>query len=403
MCLSKNLFKLPSKVIFCKRCVISNQRPSSVIELKHKRLQKKITINFKNGICEACRYSELKRKIDWKDREKKLKKVLDRFRKSNGEYDVIVPGSGGKDSAYVSHLLKYKYGMNPLTVTWSPHMYTDVGKTNFENWINFGGLDNILLTPNGRLHRYLTKLSFKNILHPFQPFIIGQRIIGPTIALKYNIPLIIYGETGAEYGNKMEENFKPLMDESYFAFKSPKQLYFGGVSMSEILKITKFKKSDFNFYIPPQFKKIKKLKLEVHHMSYYKKWDPQENFYYASKNCGFISNSERTDGTYSKYSSIDDKLDNFHYFTTYIKFGLGRASYDASQEIRSEKITREEGIQLVKLYDNEFPKKYFNDFLEYLGITQDEFWKTINRFRSSHLWFLNKKTKKYQIKKTVHD
>ena len=210
MCLSKNLFKLPSKVIFCKRCVISNQRPSSVIELKHKRLQKKITINFKNGICEACRYSELKRKIDWTDREKKLKKVLDRFRKSNGEYDVIIPGSGGKDSAYVSHLLKYKYGMNPLTVTWSPHMYTDVGKTNFENWINFGGLDNILLTPNGRLHRYLTKLSFKNILHPFQPFIIGQRIIGPTIALKYNIPLIMYGETGAEYGNKMEENFTYL-------------------------------------------------------------------------------------------------------------------------------------------------------------------------------------------------
>ena len=163
------------------------------------------------------------------------------------------------------------------------------------------------------------------------------------------------------------------------------------------------KKSDFNFYIPPQFKKIKQLKLEVHHMSYYKKWDPQENFYYASKNCGFISNSERTEGTYSKYSSIDDKLDNFHYFTTYIKFGLGRASYDASQEIRSEKITREEGVQLVKLYDSEFPKKYFNDFLEYLGITEDEFWKTINKFRSSHLWFLNKQTKKYQLKTTIYN
>ena len=110
------------------------------------------------------------------------------------------------------------------------------------------------------------------------------------------------------------------------------------------------------------------------------------SFYYASKNTGFKSNTERTEGSYSKYSSIDDKIDPFHYYTTYIKFGLGRASYDASQEIRNGKITREEGITLVKQYDSEFPNKYFKEFLEYIDVDEKRFHQIIDSFRSPHLW-----------------
>ena len=95
-------------------------------------------------------------------------------------------------------------------------------------------------------------------------------------------------------------------------------------------------------------------------------------------------------GTYSKYSSIDDKIDDFHWYTTYIKFGIGRATYDAYQEVRNEKITREEAVALVKKYDGEFPHKYFKEFLEYVNISKDEFWKIINKFRSPHLWGKNK-------------
>ena len=127
-----------------------------------------------------------------------LKSLCDLHRNNNGDYDVIVPGSGGKDSAYASHVLKYKYGMNPLTVTWAPHKYTEIGWKNFENWIHEGGLDNILFTPNGKLHRYLTKEAFTNLLHPFQPFIVGQRIIGPMMAAKFNVKLVFYGENQAD-------------------------------------------------------------------------------------------------------------------------------------------------------------------------------------------------------------
>ena len=138
--------------------------------------------------------------------------------------------------------------------------------------------------------------------------------------------------------------------------------------------------------MPPTFEELKQNKIEQRYLGYYIKWDPQECYYYAAKNTGFRPNTERTEGTYSKYSSIDDKIDPFHYYTTFIKFGLGRASYDAAQEIRNEKIEREEGVELVRKYDHEFPQKYFKEFLEYTDCNEDEFYKIIDKFRSPHLW-----------------
>jgi N-acetyl sugar amidotransferase len=387
----KTSYGLPSDVKFCKKCVISNQRPSSTVEFKSVVGEKKQVIDFdEEGVCSACRYHETKEVgIDWQSRENTLLALLDKFRSKDGSYDVIVPGSGGKDSAFASHILKYKYGMNPLTVTWAPHLYTDIGWKNFNNWMHEGGLDNLLYTPNGKLHRLLTKFAFHNLLHPFQPFIIGQRIIGPSMAAKFNVKLVMYGENQAEYGNKVDENNIPTMSADFFSVENHLEMNLGGVKMSEIIKDYGFKTADFVPYIPVNPKELSAKGIEVHYLGYYLKWDPQECYYYAVENTGFISNTERTEGSYSKYSSIDDKIDPFHYFTTLMKFGLGRASYDAAQEIRNGKITREEGVALVKKYDLEFPNKYFRDFLDYISTSEEEFWTTINKFRSSHLWSQN--------------
>jgi len=397
----KAFFGLPENVIFCKKCVISNQRPSSTVEFKNKKNLKKETISFgEDNICSACKFADTKNsEIDWKLRERELIALLDKYRREDGGYDVIVPGSGGKDSAYTSHVLKYKYGMNPLTVTWAPHLYTEVGWKNFTAWSHEGGHDNILFTPNGKLHRHLTKLAFLNLLHPFQPFIAGQRIIGPLMAKKFNIPLVFYGENQAEYGNNIEGNSTPTMDPSFFSSESPYDMSLGGEKVSEIIKKTDFSINDFAPYIPPSKKDLESLDIKVHYLGYYLKWDPQECYYYAVENTGFQANSERTEGTYSKYSSIDDKVDMFHYFTTLIKFGIGRATYDAAQEIRNGKITREEGVLLVKKYDQEFPKKYFQEFLEYIDISEEEFWNTVDKFRSPHLW--EKKNNQWFLRHSV--
>ncbi len=394
--LNKNfsLYGLPEKVKFCKKCTISNQRPSSTVEFKSKN-NLKLGINFdENGVCDACNYNTIKSNIDWDAREKQLIKLCNKFRKKKG-YDCIVPGSGGKDSAFTAHQLKYKYGMNPLTVTWAPHLYTDIGWRNFTNWCHEGGFDNILFTPNGKLHRTLTKLAFINLLHPFQPFIIGQRIIGPLMALKFNVPLIFYGENQAEYGNKIDENKSAEMDKKFYSIDDVNKINLGGVPIKKIIDEYKFSLNDFEPYLPLNQDDLKKAKIEQRYLGYYKKWDQQEAYYYATQNTGFKANDERTEGTYSKYSSIDDKIDTFHYFTTYIKFGIGRATYDSSQEIRTGKITREEGVMLIKKFDSEFPNKYFKEFLEYINISEEKFWQVVDNFRSPHLW--TKKNNKWAL------
>ncbi|MGE4398766.1 MAG: N-acetyl sugar amidotransferase [Campylobacterales bacterium] len=384
-------YGLPSEVKFCKKCVMSNQRPGSVVEFKNTANGKKPTIFFdEDGVCSACKYAEIKRnKMNWEEREKELVELCNRYRKSDGSYDCIVPGSGGKDSAFVSHILKFKYNMNPLTVTWSPHMYTDIGFRNFHSWID-SGFDNILVTPNGKVHRLLTKLAFENLCHPFQPFIIGQKMLAARFSALYEIPLVFYGEHAAEYGDDLDGAFRPTMLPKFYE-EEPNidNLFLGGVSAREISEEHNIRLSDLNPYLPVSGEKLKKVGTEVHHISYYLNWDPQENYYYAAEHTGFQSNTERTEGSFSKYSSIDDKIDPLHYYTTYIKFGIGRATYDAAQEIRNGKITREEGVYLVKKYDSELPTKYLGEILNYMDITEDKFWEIINKARSPHLWEKN--------------
>lgn len=383
----KTFYGLPDKVEFCSICVMSNQRPNSEIEFKHSIKTKKKTLNLdKNKICDACLNAEEKEKINWKERENQLIKLLDKYRSKDGSYDCIVPGSGGKDSAMQAHLLKYKYGMNPLTITWPPILYTDYGYKNWKNWIN-SGFDNISFTPNGRIMKLLTKLSVENLFHPFQTFILGQKNLAPKIASKYKIPLIFYGENEAEYGNPIADNNSSLRDKSYFSYKNIDQLFLGGVSIKYLKEKFNLSNADLEIFLPINESDLSETQISVHYLGYYLRWIPQEAYYYAVENTNFKARPFRTQGTYSKYNSIDDKIDDLHYYTTFIKFGLGRASYDASQEIRNGHLTRDEGIALVKKFDGEFPNKYFSEIMEYLAIDPDYFKNELtDKFRSPHLW-----------------
>ena len=397
-------YGLPAKVQFCRKCVISNQRPNSAIEYAHTKESRKQTIHFDaEGVCDACRLAEQKRSaIDWKEREKALKELCDRHRRTDGAYDCVVPGSGGKDSFYAAHLLKYKYGMHPLTVTWAPHVYTDWGWKNFQAWIH-AGFDNYLCTPNGRVHRLLTRLAVENIFHPFQPFIIGQKALAPKMALLHRIPLIFYGENEAEYGNPIEDMQSARRSWSYFTSDDKSRISLGGTSVADLKRDYGVDENDLQVYLPADPAEIERQRVEVHYLGYYLKWHPQSCYYYAVEHGGFQASPERTPGTYSKYNSIDDRIDDYHYYTTFIKFGIGRATYDAAQEIRSGDITREEGIALVKRFDGEFPERFADEIFQYLSIDpksfpdahrmfdhpvmdRDYFMHLADKFRSPHLW-----------------
>ncbi len=397
----KTLYGLPRKVIFCKKSLISNQRPSSEIEFLHTKKTKKKTIFIdKQGISDSWKYSRLKKKIDYNLREKQLLKLLEKHRGKHGRFDCIVPSSGGKDSCYAAHLLKFKYGMNPLTVTWPPNIYTSYGYENFKNLLKTGKFSNISAKRNNNTMRLLTKLSVLNLLHPFQPFILGQKIFPIRIAIKYKIPLIFYGENEAEHGNPIGDNTTSLRQKYYFTHNNLDRIFIGGVSLKELKNKYNLSKIDLKDYIPPQEKELNNFPLEVHYLGYYTKWIPQETFYYSVENCGFRPRPFRTQGTYSKYNSIDDKMDDLHFYTLFIKFGIGRTTYDVSQEIRNDHLNIDEGKKLIKKFDGEFPTRYFNDIMNYLKIKRNFFLNHINKFRSPHLW--KKTNKKWKLRHTVN-
>jgi N-acetyl sugar amidotransferase len=403
-------YGLPREVMYCKKCVISNQRPNSAVEYKHTKNSKKSTIHFDEfGICDACLFANFKHNIiDWEQREKMLIELCNRHRKHDGSYDCIVPGSGGKDSFYAAHILKTKYGMHPLTVTWAPHIYTEWGWKNFQAWIH-SGLDNYLMTPNGRVHRLLTRLSTELLFHPFQPFMFGQKSLAPKMSLLFNIPLVFYGENEAEYGNPIGDTDSAKRDWSYFTAEDKSEIYLGGVSIFDLKSHFGIDHNDLQPYLPADPNRIAENNVEVHYLGYYLKWHPQSCYYYAVEHGGFQASPERTTGTYSKYNSIDDRIDDLHYYTTGIKFGIGRASYDAAQEIRSGDINRDEGIALVKRFDHEYPERFANDLFRYLSIPQKEFPEAskmfeqpmmdrqyfdllADHFRSPHLWYKEDET-----------
>ncbi len=380
-------YGLPREVFFCKKCVISNQRPASSVEFKHTTAHKHRTMHFsEEGVCDACCFAEQKLTIDWKKREEDLHRLCDKHRKTDGSYDCVVPGSGGKDSVFAAHVLKYKYGMHPLTVTWPPILYTEYGYRNFRNWLEVGGFDNITFKQNGRVMKLLTRLSIENLLHPFQTFILGQKNLAPKIAAKYKIPLIFYGENEAEYGNPIADTRASLRDKSYYTMNNLNEIFLGGVPIARLREQYGIELADLMAFLPAPAEELASVDVEVHYLGYYLKWIPQEAYYYAVEHSNFQPRPFRTQGTYSKYNSIDDKIDDLHYYTTHVKFGIGRATYDASQEIRNKHLTREDGVLLVKRFDGEFPDVYFKEIMEYIEMKPERFMELCDQARSPHLW-----------------
>tara|TARA_B100001057_G_C22871317_1_gene959013 strand:- start:4717 stop:5955 length:1239 start_codon:yes stop_codon:yes gene_type:complete len=407
--MKKNKNGLPIEVKYCQKCNMSNQQPTSINEYFHTNETVQSTVRFdENGICAACSFNQKKwdNTIDWKERERELVELCNKHRKSNGDYDCIVGGSGGKDSVFQSHILKYKYKMNPLTVTWSPHLYTEIGWKNFQNWIHVGGFDNYLFTPNGKVHRRLTREATIRLLHPFQPFIIGQKTFVIKMASKFNIPLVFYGEMPGEYGKNISHKIKKFGtrdgDKAQKGFeldplkgKKFEDCFIGGKKVSEYLD-EGISLTDLSCYKPLDYNLIQEKKIEFYFLGYFLRWIPQENYYYAVKNVSFSANTERTEGTYQKYTSMDDRIDGFFYYTRYIKFGVGRAMIDSAQEIRNGHITKDEGKALIKKFDGEYPSKYENEFYDYASLSKDEFIELTEKFRPDHLW--GKKSNRWELK-----
>ena len=388
--MDSQLALLPKDVKFCKKCVMSNQRPRIEFD--------------EGGICNACRYAEYKKtKIDWAERKKQFIKLCDRHRSKNGSHDVIVPCSGGKDSSTIAYKLKHEYGMNPLCVTFSPPIYSDIGWQNLRNFID-SGYDHYLITPGGKINKILTKCCFIYLGDHNEIFDHGQMGAPFQVALNLGIKLVMYGENAeAEYGGTTKDANQPGrnwedFDTAYFS-NSIENIIKQGIKDGYIKE--EIKKGSLDIYKMPNAKSLLKKEIEMHWYGYYHNWTPQDNYYCAVENTKFQANPKgRTTGTYSKYAQLDDLTDSFLYYMMYIKFGFGRTTSDAAHEIRDGHIQRDEAIALVKRYDGEFPQNEFKIFLEYIDFTEEEFWKVVDSFRLNHIW--KKENGKWKLRHTVY-
>ena len=357
------------KISFCKKCLTPSSRPR---------------IQFDDeGICNACRYSEEKTKIDWSARKDEFLSLISplRERAERGDYSCVVPWSGGKDSSTVAFKLKFEFGLNPLLVTFSPMVPNEIGHHNREEMIKLG-FDHIYFRANQKVHRYLARRFFIERGNPKVAWDAGVNVIPVQVAVAYDIPAVFYAEHGeSEYGGKIlslehqrTRDFTEVLEQQ--VGDDPRNWEDDFVSAK-----------DLNPYVYPSMDRVQATGVKAYYFGYFNRWSMYENYLYIKDKIDFRTNTKgRTDGTFTDYDSLDDKIDNVYYYMQFIKFGFGRTIRDASRLIQNGHMTRQEGLELVRKYDDEFCYEHFDKSLSYLNLTRDEFNKIVDQHRNSEVW-----------------
>lgn len=355
------------KVSVCKTCLMPNSRPRVVFN--------------DEGVCNACTNALTKPSIDWDARRAEFVELIDQYRARSGAYDCIVPWSGGKDSSMIALRLKEEFGLNPLLVTFSPMIPTDVGQHNKEQILR-AGFDHINLRPNQKAARHLAKRFFIERGNPKVCWDAGVTATPMQLAAKLDIPLIFYAEHGeSEYGGHvLSEEHTKQRDVAEFL-----ENLVGDDPENWVDEIVS--ESDVKPYCYPDLDLVADKNVKAMYFSYFFRWDVYENYKYVSERIDFqLAPNGRTDGTFTGYDSLDDKIDNLYYHMQFIKFGFGRATRDASRLIQLGHLTRTEAVKLARAYDDEFPDTYLEDVLEYLNMDRDTLVRTIDMHRNSEIW-----------------
>ncbi len=355
-------------VRYCKRCLMPSSRPR---------------IGFTEaGICNACVNAEEKKEvIDWDARREEFERLVAPLRSKEGEWDCVVPWSGGKDSSSIAYRLKYELDMNPLLVTFSPLMPNEVGDLNREMMLQ-EGFDHIMHRPNQKVARYLAKRFFIERGNPKVAWDAGVNAIPVKVAVKFGIPLVFYAEHGeSEYGGKvLTEESKKIRD---FTEVIEHQIGDHPANWEDDAVTEK----DLNPYVYPDIGEIEEVNVTALYFAYFFRWSMYDNYQYIKERFDFRTHPEgRTPGTFTDFDSLDDKIDALYYYMQFIKFGFGRTVRDASRLIQNNQLTREQGLSYVRLYDAEFPEEHLDEVLAYLDLTEEEFTEIVDKHRNPEIW-----------------
>jgi len=357
------------KLRYCTKCVMPNSRPNLTFD--------------KEGVCSACEGAEEKKKvINWKQREKDLRYLFDKFRsKDKTNYDCIVPVSGGKDSIYQVHMAKKVFNMNPLCITFRTDARTKFGEHNIQALREIG-VDHIDFTPNPIAIRKLRLKTFKEVGDCSIADHLCWWSIMPYFAIKLNIPLVIWGENAdMEYGGTKDLRNVARLNREFLK----NQNILKGKAIEDWCD-DDLKLEDLKCYIYPSDEELNKIDYTPIFLGYYIPWDAKHNLEVAKKYGFKLREKGPIMGLYN-YADLDCMYIVIHHYFKWIKYGFNRVTDNACNEIRKGRMTREEAIKLVRKRDGiKPPKEFIKHFCKHVDISWNEFWEIVEKFRNKAIW-----------------
>jgi N-acetyl sugar amidotransferase len=354
---------------FCNRCLYPENHPLNIIFDEH-------------GVCSGCRVHEEKDILDWDARGQKLKKILKDYKNKSGKnYDCIIPVSGARDSYFIVHTVKNVLGMNPLLVTYNKHYNTAVGIRNLANLRILFDCDIMTLTVNPVTVKKITKATIRKIGSIYWHCIAGQTVYPVQVAVKFKIPLIIWG---AHQGIDQVGMFSHL-DEVEMTRKYRKEHDLMGFEAEDLIsEFDNITEQDIVQYKYPDDKEIERVGVRGIYLNNYIRWDSKTQHEEMIRLYNY--ETSKVTRTFDKYNDVDCfNYSDVHDYIKYIKLGYGKVTDHATREIRLRKMTREQGIEMLKKYTYEKPAN-LKLFLNWIGITENSFHYLIDQHRNKNLW-----------------
>lgn len=357
---------------YCKRCLYPENHPLNIVF-------------DKDGICSGCRVHEEKDTLDWAPRKEKLRKILNTYKNTSGNnYDCIIPVSGARDSYFIVHTIKNVFGMNPLLVTYNKQYNTDYGIRNLANLRIQFDCDIMTMTVNPETVKKITRASLRKMGSMYWHCLAGQTVYPVQMAVKLKIPLIIWG---AHQGIDQVGMFSHL-DEVEMTRKYRKEHDLMGYEAEDLLdEFDGIEEQDIVQYKYPDDKELERVGVRGIYLNNYIRWDSKAQHEAMIKEFGYETNYQTR--TFDNYNDVDCfNYSDVHDYLKFIKHGYGKVTDHASREIRLKRMTREQGIDMVKKYTKTKPQ-FLNQFLDWMGMTENGFYYVVDQHRNKNIWHQN--------------
>ena len=359
---------------YCKFCVLPNTRPGLVLS--------------DNDRCNACENHASKSNIDWSQRHERFLLLAKQVKSLDRRYDCLIPVSGGKDSHW--QVIKcLESGLHPLTWTCRPPLPTPIGQKNLENLKSLG-VDHIYFSPNPKVEKKFTYQSLCRYGSTAIPVHMAMFQFSFQLACNFDIPLIVWGENAAfEYGSELEELTGFCLNQDWFKVHGNT---FG--TWAEDWCQFGFSLTELSAYLGPSDEVMNQSGVRGIFLGYYYRWDP-ENIKNMAIASGFQADESGPKTGIYNYADLDDHLISVHHFAKYYKFGFSRIQDNLSIEIRNNRISRSDAVEIINSKETDIPHEDIDRCCEYLDITTDHFFEQMEMFRNHKLW--TKKGSKWEL------